>query len=59
MGLIYSNYLFHLPAADLRMDPALRPRPLSSVASAHLGNSPQLDHSIERRYILQSIGFPL
>jgi hypothetical protein len=33
------------------MDPALGPRPVSSVAFAYLGNALQLDHSIERRYI--------
>jgi hypothetical protein len=34
MGLIFfeDDYLFLLPAADLRMDPALRPRPVSSAA---------------------------
>jgi hypothetical protein len=48
--LFEDDYLF-LPAADLRMDPASRPRPVSSVAFAYLGNALQLDHSIERRYI--------
>jgi hypothetical protein len=51
VGLVEDDYLFLLPAADLRMDPALRPRPASSVTFAYLGNALQLDHSIERRYI--------
>jgi hypothetical protein len=51
VGLVENDYLFPLPAADLRMDPALRPRPVPSVAFAYLGNALQLDHSIERRYI--------
>jgi hypothetical protein len=51
VDLFEDDYLFLLPAADLRMDLALRPRPVSSVASAYLGNALQLDHSIERRHI--------
>jgi hypothetical protein len=47
--LFEDDHLLLLPAADLRMDPALRPRPVSSVAFAYLGNALQLDHSIERR----------
>jgi hypothetical protein len=43
VDLFEDDYLL-LPAADLRMDPALRPRPVSSVAFAYLGNTPQLDH---------------
>jgi hypothetical protein len=50
--LFEDDYLFLLPAADLRMDPALRPRPVSSVAFAYLGSTPKLAY-------LQSIGFPL
>jgi hypothetical protein len=38
-------------AADLTMHPALRPRPVSSVAFAYLGNALQLNHPIERRHI--------
>jgi hypothetical protein len=52
VGLVEDDYLFLLPAADLRMDPTLRPRLVSSVAFACLGNALQLDYSIERRYIL-------
>jgi hypothetical protein len=33
------DYLLLFLAADLRMDPALRPRPVSSVAFAYLGNA--------------------
>jgi hypothetical protein len=51
VGLVEDDYLFLLPAADLRMDPAVWPRPVSSVAFAYLGNALQLDHLIERRYI--------
>jgi hypothetical protein len=51
VDLVENEYLFLLPGADLRMDPALRPRPVSSVAFAYLGNALQLDHSIERRCI--------
>jgi hypothetical protein len=32
------------------MDPALRPRPVSSVAVAYLSNALQLNNSIERRH---------
>jgi hypothetical protein len=42
VGLVEDDYLFLLPAADLRMDPALRPRPalrLRSLASVTLYNS--------------------
>jgi hypothetical protein len=42
VDLFENNYLFLLSAADLRMDPPLRPRPVSSVAFAYLGNTPQL-----------------
>jgi hypothetical protein len=39
-GVDFENdYLFLLPAADLRMDPALRPRPVSSFSSVTLYNS--------------------
>jgi hypothetical protein len=39
VDLVEDDYLFRLPGADLRMDPALRPRPVSSVAfGAYLGN---------------------
>jgi hypothetical protein len=34
-----ADYLLPFLAADLRMDPALRPRPVSSVAFAYLGNT--------------------
>jgi hypothetical protein len=51
VGLFEDDYLFLLPAADLRMDPVLRPRPVSSVAFAYLRTALQLDHSIKRRYI--------
>jgi hypothetical protein len=51
IDLFEDSYLFLLPAADLRMDPALRPRLVSLVAFAYLCNTPQLDRSIERRYI--------
>jgi hypothetical protein len=51
VGLFEDDYLFLLPAVDLRMDPALRPRPVSLVAFAYLGNTPQLDYSIEQWYI--------
>jgi hypothetical protein len=34
--LYEGDYLLLLLAADLRMDPALRPRPVSLVASAYL-----------------------
>jgi hypothetical protein len=47
VDLFEDNYLLLSLAADLRMDPALRPRPVSSVAFAYLGNTPQIDHSIE------------
>jgi hypothetical protein len=39
VDLVEDEYLFLLPAADLRMDPALRPRPVSSLASVMLYNS--------------------
>jgi hypothetical protein len=39
VDLFEDDYLLLL-AADLRMDPALRPRPVSSVAFAYLGNTP-------------------
>jgi hypothetical protein len=39
VGLVEDEYLFLLPAADLRMDPALRPRPVSSLTSVTLYNS--------------------
>jgi hypothetical protein len=51
IDLFKDNYLFLLPAADLRMDPALRPRPGSSVAFAYLVNALQPNHSTERRHI--------
>jgi hypothetical protein len=51
VDLFEDNYLFLLSVTDLRMEPALRPRPVSSVAFAYLGNTPQIDHSIERRHI--------
>jgi hypothetical protein len=38
VDLFEDDYLFLLPAADLRMDPALRPRPVFSVAFAYLYN---------------------
>jgi hypothetical protein len=38
IDLFEDDYLF-LPAADLRMDPALRPRPISSLTSVTLHNS--------------------
>jgi hypothetical protein len=37
--LYEDDYLLLFLAADLRMDPALRPRPVSSVAFAYLGNA--------------------
>jgi hypothetical protein len=37
--LYEDDYLLLLLAADLRMDPALRPRPVPSVASAYLDNA--------------------
>jgi hypothetical protein len=37
--LYEAHYLLLFLAADLRMDPALRPRPVSSVAFAYLGNT--------------------
>jgi hypothetical protein len=37
--LYEDDYLLLLLAADLRMDPALRPRPVSSVAFVYLGNA--------------------
>jgi hypothetical protein len=46
-----------LLAADLRMDRALRPHPVSSVAFTYLGNTLQLDRSIERRHIYNSLVF--
>jgi hypothetical protein len=51
VDLFEGNYLLLLPAVDLRMDPASRPRPVSSVPFAYLGNTSQLCHSIEQRYI--------
>jgi hypothetical protein len=39
VDLFEDNYLFLLPAADLRMDLALRPRPVSSLTSVILHNS--------------------
>jgi hypothetical protein len=39
VGLVEDDYLFLLPATDLRMDPALRPRPVSSLTSVTLYNS--------------------
>jgi hypothetical protein len=39
VDLFEDDYLFLLPAADLRMDPALRPRPVSSLTSVTLHNS--------------------
>jgi hypothetical protein len=51
VDLFEDDYLFLLPVADLRMDPALRSRPVSSVAFAYLGNALHLNHSIERRHI--------
>jgi hypothetical protein len=36
VDLFEDNYLFLLPAADFRMDPALRPRPVSSLTSVTL-----------------------
>jgi hypothetical protein len=36
VDLFEDDYLFLLPAADLRMDPALRPRPVSSLTSVAL-----------------------
>jgi hypothetical protein len=50
VGLVEDDYLFLLPAADLRMDPALRPRPVSSVAFAYLGNALQLDQSSGKKF---------
>jgi hypothetical protein len=37
--LYEADYLLLFLAADLRMDPALRPRPVSSVAFAYLDNA--------------------
>jgi hypothetical protein len=55
VGLVEDDYLFLLPAADLRMDPALRPRPVSSLASVMLYNSiTRLNDGI-----FKSIGFSL
>jgi hypothetical protein len=34
-----ADYLLPFLAADLRMDPALRPRPVSSVAFGYVGNT--------------------
>jgi hypothetical protein len=51
VDLFEDDYLLLLLAADLRMDPALRPRPVSSVAFAYLGNALQLNHAIGRRHI--------
>jgi hypothetical protein len=39
------DYMLLLLAANLRMDLALRLRPVSSVAFVYLGHTPQLDHS--------------
>jgi hypothetical protein len=39
VDLLEDDYLFLLTAADLRMDPALRPRPVSSLTSVTLYNS--------------------
>jgi hypothetical protein len=44
VDLFEDDDLFLLPAADLRMDSALS-------LFAYLGNTPQLDRSIERRHI--------
>jgi hypothetical protein len=38
VDLFEGDYLL-LPAVDLRMDPASRPHPISSVAFAYFGNS--------------------
>jgi hypothetical protein len=46
VDIFEDDYL--LLAADLRIDPALRACPASSVASAYLDNAVQLNHSIER-----------
>jgi hypothetical protein len=42
VDLFEDDYLFLLRAADLRMDPALRPRPVSSLTSVTLHNSTTL-----------------
>jgi hypothetical protein len=39
VDLFEEDYLFLLPVADLRMDPGLRPRPVSSLTSVTLHNS--------------------
>jgi hypothetical protein len=39
VDLFEDDYLFPLPAADLRMDPALRPLPASSLTSVTLYNT--------------------
>jgi hypothetical protein len=39
VDLYEDDYLLLLLAADLRMDPTSRPRPVSSVAFAYLGNA--------------------
>jgi hypothetical protein len=49
--LYEDDYLLLPHAADLRMDPALRPRPVSSVVFVYLGNAYNSNHSIERRHI--------
>jgi hypothetical protein len=47
---LYEDDYLLLRVADLRTDPALRPRPLSSVAFAYLGNAynstTRLNHGI-------------
>jgi hypothetical protein len=51
LGLVFGHVVLLLLAADLRMDPAMRPRPVSSVAFAYLGNALQLNDLIERGHI--------
>jgi hypothetical protein len=56
VDLFEDDYLFLLPAADLRMDPALRPRPVSSLTSVTLHNSTtRLNDGIFRVHRLSAV----
>jgi hypothetical protein len=46
MGLIYPKTIIKLLVADLKVDPGLRHRPVSSVAFAYLCTAVQLNQSI-------------
>jgi hypothetical protein len=48
--LFEDKYLHLVAAANLKMDPALIPRLVSSVAFACMSNARQLNHLIERRH---------